>query len=98
MPKRQLVAIMCLDLVGYSRLMGADEEGTLAQFEAVRRDVLVRLIGEHGGRVFKTTGDGLLAEFAGPVDAVRCAVSVQRAVAERNADQAAEQRFEFRVG
>jgi adenylate cyclase len=98
MRKRRLVAVLCMDVVGYSRLMGADEEGTLARLEAVRRDVVARLIGEHGGRVFKTTGDGLLAEFAGPVDAVRCALAVQAAVAERNVDQAAEYRLEFRVG
>ena len=75
---RRLAAILAADVVGYSRLMGANEEGTLERLKALRRELLDPKIGEHKGRVVKTTGDGLLVEFACVVDAVRCAVAVPR--------------------
>src|SRR6267154_5526655 len=81
---RRLAAILAAD-VGYSRLMGADEEGTLERLKALRREFLDPKIAEHKGRIVKTTGDGLLVEFASVVDAVRCAVAVQQAMPERNA-------------
>ena len=76
--ERRLAAILAADIAGYSRLMGGDEEGTLAALRAVRRELSDPKIAEHRGRIVKTTGDGLLAEFASVVDAVRCAVEVQR--------------------
>jgi class 3 adenylate cyclase len=78
--------------------MGADEEGTLARLKVLRRDLLDPKIEEHRGRIVKTTGDGLLAEFASVVDALRCAVDVQRGMAERNGQVEPEKRIEFRVG
>src|SRR6201998_3354390 len=78
--------------------MGADEEGTLAQLKAHRRALVDPKIKEHRGKIIKTTGDGMLVEFASVVDAVRCAVEVQRGMAERNADVPQEKRIEFRVG
>jgi adenylate cyclase len=80
---RRLAAILAADVAGYSRLMGADEEGTLAALKAIRRELADPKIKEHHGRIVKTTGDGLLLEFASVVDAVRCAVEVQREMAER---------------
>ena len=85
---RRLAAIFAADVAGYSRLMGGDEEGTLAALKAIRRELVDPKIAEHRGRIVKTTGDGLLVEFASVVDAVRCAVEMQRAMAERNADVA----------
>src|SRR6516164_9507077 len=96
--ERRLAAILAADVAGYSRLMGQDEEGTLAALRAIRHELVDPKIKEHRGRIVKTTGDGLLIEFASVVDAVRCAVDVQRAMAERNADVAAERRIEFRMG
>ena len=96
--ERRLTAILAADVAGYSRLMGADEEGTLAALKAIRRELVDPRIVEHRGRIVKTTGDGLLVEFASVVDAVRCAVDVQREMAERNAGVPAETRIEFRVG
>ncbi len=87
--ERRLTAILAADVAGYSRLMGADEEGTLAQLKAHRRELVDPKIAEHRGRIVKTTGDGLLAEFASVVDAVRCAVEFQREMAGRNAGVAA---------
>src|ERR1700757_4828811 len=95
---RRLAAILAADVAGYSRLMGADEEGTLESLKALRRDLLDPKIAEHHGRIVKTTGDGLLAEFASVVDAVRCAVEVQQAMAERNSGIAGESRLELRMG
>jgi class 3 adenylate cyclase len=86
------------DVAGYSRLMGADEEGTLAQLKAHRRALVDPKIAEHRGRIVKTTGDGMLVEFASVVDAVRCAIELQRGMAERNAEVPQEKRIEFRVG
>ena len=96
--ERRLAAILAADVAGYSRLMGADEEGTHARLKAHRRELVDPKIAEHHGRIVKNTGDGLLAEFPSVVDAVRCAVEVQRGMAERNAATPAEQRIEFRVG
>jgi class 3 adenylate cyclase len=96
--ERRLTAILAADVVGYSRLMGADEEGTLAGLKAIRRELVDPRIVEHRGRIVKTTGDGLLVEFASVVDAVRCAVDVQREMAARDADVPTDMRIEFRVG
>jgi len=96
--ERRLAAILGFDVAGYSRLMGEDEEGTLAALRAVRRELADPKIAEHRGRIVKTTGDGLLAEFASVVDAVRCAVEVQREMIARNAATSGERRIEFRMG
>jgi len=96
--ERRLTAILAADVAGYSRLMGVDEEETLARLKAHRREVVDPRIGEHRGRIVKTTGDGLLAEFASVVDAVRCAVEIQDGMAKRNADVPPDRRIEFRVG
>jgi TolB-like protein len=96
--ERKLAAILAADVAGYSRLMGADEEGTLARLKACRGELLDPKIAEHRGRVVKTTGDGILIEFPSVVDAVRCAMDVQRDMAEHNADVTGDQRIEFRVG
>jgi adenylate cyclase len=96
--ERRLAAILAADVAGYSRLMGADEAGTLARLKAHRRELIDPNINEHKGRIVKTTGDGLLIEFASVVDAVQCAVEVQAAMAERNAEAPAERRIEFRIG
>jgi len=95
---RRLAAILAADVAGYSRLMGADEEGTLAALKSHRHELIDPKISEHRGRIVKTTGDGLLAEFASIVDAVRCAVDIQRLVAERNIAVPADHRIEFRIG
>ena len=95
---RRLAAILAADVAGYSRLMGADEEGTLERLKALRRELLDPKIAEHHGRIVKTTGDGLLVEFASVVDAVRCAVEVQQAMPERNTGVAAENHIELRIG
>ena len=97
-PVRRLAAILAADVAGYSRLMGADEEGTHAAMLAVRRELGDPKIREHRGRIVKTTGDGLLVEFASVVDAVRCAVEVQREMIARNTDVPVERRLEFRMG
>jgi adenylate cyclase len=96
--ERRLTAILAVDVAGYSRLMGADEEGTLARLKAHRRELVDPKIAEHRGHIVKTTGDGLLAEFASVVDAVRCAVEFQREMAVRNAGVPPDRRIEFRVG
>jgi TolB-like protein/class 3 adenylate cyclase len=96
--ERRLTAILAADVAGYSRLMGADEEGTLAQLRAHRRALIDPKIEEHHGRIVKTTGDGMLVEFGSIVGAVRCAVEVQRGMVARNADLPQEKRIEFRVG
>src|ERR1700682_1797528 len=95
---RRLAAILAADVSGYSRLIGADEEGTLAALKAIRAELGDPKIAEHRGRIVKTTGDGMLVEFASVVDAVRCAVAVQQGMAERNADVPAERRIEYRIG
>jgi adenylate cyclase len=95
---RRLAAILAADVAGYSRLMGENEEGTLAALKVLRRELADPKIKEHRGRIVKTTGDGLLVEFASVVDAVRCAVDVQREMTERNTGVPAERRIEFRIG
>ncbi len=96
--ERRLTAILAADVAGYSRLMGVDEEGTLAQLKAHRQALVDPKITEHRGRIVKTTGDGMLVEFASVVDAVRCAVEVQRGMIERNAGVPQDKWIEFRVG
>ena len=96
--ERRLAAILAADVAGYSRLMGVDEEGTLAALKADRREIIDPKIAEHRGRIVKTTGDGALVEFASAVDAVRCAMEIQRAMAERNAAVPEDRRIEFRIG
>ena len=96
--ERRLTAILAADVAGYSRLMGSDEEGTLARLKAHRLALVDPKIGEYRGRIVKTTGDGLLAEFASVIDATRCAVEVQRGMGERNAEVAQDKRIEFRIG
>ena len=96
--ERRLVAMLAADVAGYSRLMGADEEGTLVQLKACRKTVFAPKIAEHRGRIVKTTGDGMLVEFASAVDTVRCATEVQRSMAEQNAAVPQDQRIEFRIG
>ncbi len=95
---RRLAAILAADVAGYSRLMGADEEGTLAALKAHRRELIDPLIAQHQGRIVKTTGDGLLIEFASIVDAVRCAVVLQQGMKDRNANLDESQRIRFRIG
>ena len=94
--ERRLAAILAADIVGYSRLMGADEVGTLAALKAHRRKIVDPTIAAHNGRIVKTTGDGMLVEFASVVDAVACAVSVQSKMVERN--EVAGPRINFRIG
>ena len=96
--ERRLAAILAADVAGYSRLMGADEEGTLAQLKSHRRELVDPKVSEYGGRIVKTTGDGLLVEFASVVDAMRCAIEVQKGMAERNALVPESKRIEFRIG
>jgi adenylate cyclase len=96
--ERRLAAILAADVAGYSRLIGNDEEGTLAALKSCRRQLIDPKIAEYRGRIVKTTGDGALVEFASAVDAVRCAVEVQRAMADRNAHLPDTTRIEFRIG
>jgi len=95
---RRLAAILAADVVGYSKLMGADEEGTLAALKLYRRELFDPKITEYQGRIFKATGDGALVEFASVVDAVRCALDIQRAMAARNSDIPEDRRIEIRIG
>jgi TolB-like protein/class 3 adenylate cyclase/Flp pilus assembly protein TadD len=97
-PVRRLTAILAADVAGYSRLMGADEEGTHERLKAHRQALIDPKISEYHGRIVKTTGDGMLVEFASVVEAVRCAVEVQRGIAERNTGTPPEKRIEFRIG
>jgi adenylate cyclase len=96
--ERRLAAVLAADIAGYSRLMGRDEEGTLAQLKVLRRTIVDPRIAAHRGRIVKTTGDGMLVEFASAVDAVRLAVDVQRAMAEHDAGVPPELKIEFRIG
>ena len=96
--ERRLSAILAADVVGYSRLMGVDEEATHVQLKGHFRTLVEPKIAEHRGRVVKNTGDGMLAEFSSVVDALRCAVEVQRGMAARNAEVLQDKRIEFRVG
>ena len=96
--ERRLAAILAADVVGYSRLVGVDEVGTLERLRVLRRELADPMIKEHRGRIVRITGDGLLVEFASVVDAVRCAVDIQREMALRNAEVPVDQRIEFRIG
>src|SRR5579862_3806339 len=96
--ERRLAAILAADVVGYSRLMGSDEEGTLGALKALRQSLLEPSIAEHRGRIVKTTGDGVLVEFASAVDAVRCAAEIQHRMAAENGDVAQPLRIDFRIG
>src|ERR1700680_2204615 len=96
--ERRLAAILAVDVAGYSRLMGVDEEGTLTALKAIRREVGDPKIAEHRGRIVKTTGDGLLVEFASVVDAVRCAVAVQQAMPGWHTDLGADNGIHMRIG
>ena len=96
--KRKLAAILAADVVGFSRLTGADEDRTLARLRALRSDLIDPTIAVHNGRVFKRTGDGALVEFRSVVDAVRCAIEVQNSMVDRNAGVAQDRRIEFRIG
>src|SRR5271166_911023 len=95
---RKLVAILAADVVGFSRLAGADEDRTLARLRALRSDLIDPTIAVHNGRVVKRTGDGALVEFRSVVDAVRCAIEIQNAMAERNAGVPDDRRIVFRIG
>lgn len=96
--ERRLAAVLAADVAGYSRLMGSDEEGTLGRLKAIRRSLLDPAIASHRGRIVKTTGDGMLADFASAVDAVRCAIEVQRGITGQNENIAQDLRIEFRIG
>ena len=96
--ERRLAAILAADIAGYSRLMGSDEEGTLAAIKACRRELIDPKLAEHRGRIVKTTGDGALIEFASAVDAIRCAMEIQRSMAQRNMGVPEGHRIEFRIG
>jgi len=96
--ERRLAAILAGDIAGYSRLMGADEEGTLDRIKTLRRELVDPKVKEHRGRIVKTTGDGILIEFASVIDAVRCAVELQREMADRNVEVPIARRIEFRIG
>ena len=96
--KRRLAAVLAGDVVGYSRLMGIDEEGTLACLNTHRREFLDPKIVEHNGRVVKRTGDGVLIEFASAVDAMRCAIEIQRGMSERNKSEEPDRRIDLRIG
>ena len=95
---RRLAAILAADVVGYSRLMGDDEEGTLVRLKSHREQVIEPAVRDHRGRIVKLMGDGLLAEFASVVDAVRCAVEIQEAMRESEPDLRTEHRIRFRIG
>src|SRR5215468_8693510 len=95
---RRLAAVLAADVAGYSRLIGADEGGTLERLRTLRRELLDPKIAEHHGRIVKTTGDGLLVEFGSVVDALRCAVEVQREMAGRDPGVLPDNRIEFRIG
>jgi adenylate cyclase len=96
--ERKLAAILAADVAGYSRLTGADEEGTIARLRALRRELIDPAIAEHCGRLVKTTGDGVLVEFASAVEAVRCAIVAQRGITSRNDNVRMDSRIELRIG
>jgi adenylate cyclase len=96
--ERRLVAILMVDVAGYSRLIGIDDEGTLAELNAHHAELIEPKVKEHRGRIVRTTGDGLLVLFVSAVEALHCAVEIQRAMAQRNAQISADERIEFRMG
>src|SRR6516162_8463047 len=95
---RRLAAILAADVAGYSRLIGADEGGTLAQLKAIPAELIDPTLAAYNGRLLKTTGDCLLVEFSSVVDALQCATEVQAGMAERNSTTPANKRIEFRIG
>ena len=97
-PQRRLAAILTADVVGFSRLVGTDEEGTIAQLRAIRSEVIDPSIAKHHGRIANTSGDGVLVEFDSAVDAVRSGLVIQSEITQRNADFPEEGRIAFRVG
>ena len=97
-PERKLVAILAADVAGYSRLIGADEEGTLRRLKAHRTELIAPKVAEYHGRIVKLMGDGILIEFQSAVAALRCAVEIQRSAAERDASETENQRIKFRLG
>src|SRR5262249_22260699 len=97
-PERRLAAILAADVAGYSRLIGVDEEGTLHRLRSIRAEVIDPAIAAHRGRLVKTTGDGLLAEFASVVDALRCAAEIQQEIGGRVDEAPADRRLELRIG
>ena len=96
--QRRLAAILAADVVGYSRLMGQDEAGTLAALKALRNELVDPKVAEHGARIFKSTGDGCLAEFPSVVNAVVCATDIQRGMAEQNRDKSQNEAIQLRIG
>ncbi len=96
--QRRLAAILAADIVGYSRLMEADERGTIAKQKAHQAELIDPSIAEHQGRIVKLMGDGILVEFASVVDSIRCAVAIQQAMAERETDLPDDQRIRYRIG
>src|SRR5688572_21156613 len=96
--ERRLAAILAADVVGYSRLMEADEESALADLKLQRSELVDRTIAQHSGRIVKTMGDGILAEFPSPVEAVRCAVEIQQGAAQRARGVADDRRIAWRIG
>ena len=96
--ERRLTAILAADVVGYSRLMGANESGTLAALDTLRTDFINPKISEHQGRIVKLTGDGMLVEFPSVVNAVACAAEMQRGIRDRNKGVPQDRRIEFRIG
>ena len=96
--ERKLTAILAADVVGYSRLVGADEAGTIARLKALRKELIEPLVAEHRGRIVKLMGDGALVEFPSAVDAVECAVAIQKGVSEREAIKPEDRRIAFRIG
>ena len=96
--QRRLAAILAADVVGYSRLMEADEAGTLARLKSLRAELIDPRIAADGGRIVKVMGDGVLVEFASAVDAVQNAIAIQQAMGARNADEPEDRRMEFRIG
>ncbi|HEX2364408.1 MAG TPA: adenylate/guanylate cyclase domain-containing protein, partial [Bradyrhizobium sp.] len=96
--KRQLLAILAADIAGYSRLMGAEEEGTLTRLKTCRRELIEPCIAKHHGRIVNTVGDGILIEFTSPVEAVRCGVEMQQGMIDHNASVPDKKRIEFRIG
>src|ERR1700685_1285163 len=95
---RKIAAILAADVVGFSRVASADEDGTLARLRTLRSELIDPTVASQNGRVFKRTGDGALVEFRSVVEAVRCAIAIQKAMIEPNPDLAAEQRIVFRIG
>ena len=95
---RRLAAILAADVARYSRLIGADESGTLQALKAIRAELIDPKIASHNGRLVKTTGDGLLVEFSSVVDALQCAIEVQAGMAQRNVNAPTDKRIEFRIG